>query len=248
MEFALPTMYAFGLLLFRTTGLFVTAPILSSRSVPMQVRLSLAVGVALIVFTGAGSPQAELPDGFLKLGMSVALETTYGLVAGLCSRLILEAAVAAGQTAGLSMGLGFGAFIDPNSGADSNALGQLFSLLAVAFAISMGIHREALAWLAASAKAVPPGAAIDLASLGHQVVRHALMSITVAVRMAYPILVAVTFGHLGLAIAGRTAPNFNLSSVGFSVAILAGGGALFLVTPAAAQFAAQVSVSAFTGR
>lgn len=246
MEFALPTMYGFGLVLFRTAGLFLTAPVLSSRSVAFQVRAGMTLAMAFIIFTGAGSPRVPLPEHFLFLGFQAVSETVMGAVAGLCARLIMDAAVAAGQTAGLSMGLGFGAFIDPNSGADSNTLGQLVSVLTVSCAVALGLHREAIAWLATSVRAIPPGSEIAWRSMGEHVFRYALMSMSISVRVAYPIMVAVTFGHLALAIAGRIAPSFNLSSIGFSVAILAGGGALFLVTPAAAHWLAQTAVDSFS--
>jgi flagellar biosynthesis protein FliR len=38
---------------------------------------------------------------------------------------------------------------------------------------------------------------------------------------------------------GRTAPQLNISSVGFSVTILAGGGALYLTAPTIAEMAAR---------
>ena len=47
MTLPLPTIWAFGLVLFRTAGLCVTAPVLSARGVPMRIRAGLAMAVAL---------------------------------------------------------------------------------------------------------------------------------------------------------------------------------------------------------
>jgi flagellar biosynthetic protein FliR len=46
---------------------------------------------------------------------------------------------------------------------------------------------------------------------------------------------------------GRTAQQLNLGTVGFSIAILAGGGALYLVAPGAAEMAARAAVAAMGG-
>jgi flagellar biosynthetic protein FliR len=43
---------------------------------------------------------------------------------------------------------------------------------------------------------------------------------------------------------GRTAQQLNLGTLGFSVAVVAGGGAFYLVAPAAAELAARAAVAA----
>jgi len=122
----------------------------------------------------------------------------------------------------------------------------MFSLAAV---VMSGMHREAIAWLCRSVIQMPPGAAvgIDVTSLATAVVTQAIGSAALAVRMAFPILVAVFFGHVSLGVIGRTAPQLNINSVGFSITILAGGGALYLLAPPIAQLAARTAASAFTG-
>ena len=72
-------------------------------------------------------------------------------------------------------------------------------------------------------------------------------SCALTVRLAFPLLVAITFGHGVMALMGRAAPQVNVSSVGFSVTIVAGGGALYLLTPDLAAVAAQAAIQAFSG-
>jgi len=69
-----------------------------------------------------------------------------------------------------------------------------------------------------------------------------------SVRLAFPVLAAVTLGHLGLGLINRAAPQFNLSNIGFTVALVAGCGAFYLVAPAAAALVAQEARTAFAGR
>jgi len=119
----------------------------------------------------------------------------------------------------------------------------------VAALVMSGMHREAVAWLCRSVIQIPPGATVgvDVTSLASAVVTQAIGSAALAVRMAFPILVAVFFGHVSLGVIGRTAPQLNINSVGFSITILAGGGALYLLAPPIAQLAARTAASAFTG-
>lgn len=247
MEGSLAAGWGFALVLFRATALCLSAPVFGSTAVPARVRLGLAVALGFAAFAGAGAPGVPPPATFGALLLPAVAETAIGLSAGFSARLVLEAASAAGSLAGLSMGMGFGQLIDPNSGAASTAPGQAFALLALGAAVALGLHREAIAWLCRSVIAAPPGGAVELLPLARTVIVHGVLSAGLAIRMAFPILAAITFGHLAIAVIGRTAPQLNLQSLGFSIAILCGGGALYLVAPAAAAMAASAALAAFSG-
>ncbi len=245
METTLATAWGFALVLFRATALCLSAPVLGATTVPARIRLGVAVVVGWAAFVGAGSPALPPPETIAGLILAAAAESAIGLAAGLSARLVLEAATAAGSLAGLSMGLGYGQLIDPSSGTASSAVGQAFGLLALGVAVGLGLHREAIAWLCRSVIEVGPGAAVDLPSLLRRVIAHGVLSAGLAVRIAFPILAAITFGHVLIAAIGRTAPQLNLQSLGFSIAILCGGGALYLVAPAATAIAARAALAAF---
>jgi flagellar biosynthetic protein FliR len=146
------------------------------------------------------------------------------------------------------MGLGFGAVIDPLHGSDSTAISELLTMVSLAVAVAAGVHRDAIAWLCRSVQAAPPGSALVARDLAGIVIGEAVRASALSVRLAFPVLAAVTFGHLALGVVGRVAPQLNLSNVGFSVAILAGGGALYLVAPGAAEIAAHAARAAFAAR
>lgn len=243
MELHLPLIYGFALVLLRTTALFFAAPVLSARSVPPRIRLGLALFVALASFSGAGTPTVVPPESFTSLIGAAFSETALGVVAGLSARLVLEAALAAGQLVGLSAGLGFGATVDPIFGAESGAVGQLLSMAALGFAVALGLHREAIGWLAESVRQIPPGSPQDLHTLASTVIRQALYSATLAVRLAFPLWAATLLAHLGLGLAGRTAPQLNLTTIGFTLSMLAGGGALYVGAPTMAHLVAQAAAN-----
>jgi flagellar biosynthesis protein FliR len=240
-------LWGFGLLLFRTTGLFLTAPLVGARIVPARVRLGLALVVTFTVWQGAGSPAVALPASILPLAASAAAETITGLLAGLAARWFLDSALAAGHLAGLSAGLGFSALIDPSTGAESTGLSQLLYAGAQASALALGLHREAVVWLVRAAQTWPPGGARDLEAMAARTAGQAVLAMALAVRLAFPVLAAVLLGHTAMGITSRMAPQLNLSNVGFSVAILAGGLGIYLAAPTIAELAARAAVAAFQG-
>ena len=246
MTLPLASAWACMLLLFRTAGLLLSAPVLSARVVPARVRIALAVLLAWAAWTGAGAPAAPPPEHLGSLVGAAAAETALGVLAGLAARFVLQAALAAGHLASTSMGLGYGALLDPASGAESNSVGELVYTAAQGGAVALGIHREAVAWLARSAVAVPPGSDLSLRELMLKVIWETTGAAALAARLAFPMLSAVLVGHVVMAGVSRTAPQLNLGTIGFSVAIVAGGGALYLVAPGAAEMAARAAAAAMS--
>ncbi len=247
MHAPLGTGYGFALLLLRTTALFASAPILSARVVPVRIRLSVAVAVTVAVFAGAGAPAVSPPPGLGGLAAAAASETAIGLFAGLASRWFVEAALAAGHVAGLGAGLGFSALVDPFTGAEGTAVSQTLFVLAQASAVALGVHREAIAWLARATTAFPLGGTPDLAALAARTAGLGVVGIGLSVRLAFPVMAAVILGHATMGLMGRVAPQLSLGAIGFSAAILAGGWALYLAAPAAAELAARAALAAFQG-
>lgn len=240
-----PQVYGFGLVLFRAVGLCITAPLFGLSTVPALVRIAAASGLAVAGALAAGLPSVELPPHTLALAGQVVVQTLIGLTAGFAARVCLEAAQAAGQLASTAMGLGYGAMLDPVNGAESTAVGQLMHLAALGVAVAAGVHREAIAWFCQSLTAAPVGSAIEWPMLCQAIVLQVIGSCALAVRLAFPLLVAITFGHGTMALMGRAAPQVNVSSVGFSVTIVLGGGALYLVMPDLAAAAATSAIAAF---
>ncbi|MEW5738148.1 MAG: flagellar biosynthetic protein FliR [Myxococcota bacterium] len=233
--------YGFALVLFRTAGLVTGAPLFGMKNAPLQVRVALSFTLALVAFLASGAGAAPLPPHLGALAVDVLLETGLGLLAGQAVRFAFEGAATAGQLAAQTMGLGFGATLDPLNGAESTTLGQLFRVLALGLALSLGLHRELVTWLATSVQQVPPGSVDGLDVLAKSAVLQAAQAVALGVRLGFPFLAAITLGHLSLGVLGRAAQQLHFSNVGFSVSILFGGGALWLLAPQALALCAEAS-------
>lgn len=244
----MPIAVGFFLVLVRCTSLFMIAPIYSARTIPALVRMGFAVPVSVAVFIGAGAPGFAGFDKIPLLIPAMVMEVIMGAGAGLAARFAMEAAIGAGSAIAMAMGVSFGSVIDPLHGAESTAIGDLLSFVTMAVALATGLHREAIAWLCRSIRETPPGSDFSVATIATRIVADGTASITLAVRIAFPVLAAVTLGHLGLGLLNRAAPQLNISNVGFTIALLAGGAAFYLVAPSAAIMAAEAARTAFASR
>ena len=243
----LPMAASFLLVVIRCASLFAVAPLFGLPAIPARVRMAAAVSVSTAAFLGAGAPAFAGWEHADRLVVAALSEALLGLTAGLAARIVLDAAAAAGSAIGMCMGLSVGATYDPIHGSESPAVAQILSILALAFAVAAGIHREAVAWLCRSVVDIPPGSPVAVDQLASRVVTQAIAAIALAVRLAFPVLSAVTIGHLSLNLLNRTTPQLGLSNIGFAVALLAGVGSLYLAAPAAARMAAEAARVALAG-
>ena len=243
-----PLAVGFFLVLVRCTSLFMVAPIFSAKTIPALVRKGFSVPIAVAVFVGAGSPVFAGWDQTAQLISAVVMEVIMGVGAGLAARFAIEATLAAGSAIAIAAGVSFGSVIDPLHGAESTAIGDLLSFVTMALALAMGLHRDAVVWLCRSVQETPPGSDFSVATIATRVIADGAASFALSVRLAFPVLAAVTFGHLGLGLINRAAPQFNLANIGFTIALLAGCGAFYLVAPGAAVLAAEAARTAFARR
>ncbi len=245
MEAYLPLGYGFFLVLFRTAGLIAVAPPFNMRTIPARVRLGVSVGITVVIFIAAGSPRVELPPTLFHLAGAAMAETAIGLIGGLGAQVVLNAALGAGHLISVNMGFSMAQQVDPINGLESTVLQQLLLFMTLAMAVSFGIHREAIIWLTRSIHTFPPGASVDLIPFFTRLMSHCLYAVALSVRLAAPVLGAVTMGNVALGLLSRAVPSLSLQSIGFSIGILAGGGALYMVAPTIAEMAARASVATF---
>lgn len=245
MSLGLPWVLGFLLVLMRTGALVLGAPVLGSKSIPARIKLAMTLVFGVATFSAAGAPQVPLPGDFGALFGLALSETALGLVAGLSSRLLFDAAQAGGQAASMAMGLGFGQVLNPHSNSESTSVGELYSMLALSVALALGLHGEAVAWLATSVREVPPGATVDVRSLASALAGQVIVGLTLAVRVGYPLFAAAVLGHGILGLLGKASPQLSLSNLGFGVTIIAGGAALYLVAPDGARLCAQAAFRIF---
>lgn len=242
-----PSAIGLLLVLFRCSSLMMTAPLFGTNVVPARARMGLALMVSFIAWSAAGAPRFEAWNSWMPLLLATFGEIMIGLVAGLASRFAIEAAGAAGHAAGITMGLGFAAIVDPLHGQESTALSQLLIFVCVAAAVATGVHRDAIAWFCRSLIETPPGSAVSIADLTGVVIAEAARATSLSIRLAFPIMAAVLFAYITAGLLGRTAPQLKTDNIGFAIALLAGGGALYYVSPMLAELVARQARLVFTG-
>ncbi len=229
------TLLAAMLGMVRPGAALLAAPLFGAASVPLQLRLVLALALAIPAMASGHVAVPDPATSLATLGVTVAGEVLIGLAMGLVVQMAFVAATMAGEVIGNAMGLGFAAMIDPASNQHSPALGQLLMLLATFLFFASNGHLLFVRAIIESYAAVPVGAASADATLLRTVIDFGSVMFHAGLAIWLPLGFATILIQLVMAMLARSAPQLNLFAVGLPATLLAGIVMLAIGLPAIAD-------------
>lgn len=220
----------------RLLGLVALAPGFSGAAVPPQVRVALAVGLAMALGPLIACPDPrvlDLPVGgyLLILGGELAL----GGAIGFCLACLLEAARFAGEMVDLQIGFRAGELYDPVAGGSSSILGRLWYLAALVFFFQVDGHHWLIGGLARSYGLCPVGDLAFEREWGLLAGQMLLASFALGLRLAAPLVASLVLADVTLGLVSRGMPQMNILLVGMPAKIIVGLAALAACSPGTAS-------------
>jgi flagellar biosynthesis protein FliR len=206
----------------RPGAAFLTAPVFGAPSVPVQLRLiiALAIGIPAASLSGLTMPEAGLAS--VAGVMLITSEVLLGLAMGFAVQIGFSAALLGGEAISNAMGLGFASMIDPVGGQSSAAVSQFLSMLATFLFLAIGGHLILAGIIVDSFRALPPGDAwLSAQSIGGMIEFGGLI-FSAGLAVALPVGFAMLLVQVVMAMIARATPSLNLIAVGLPVALMAG--------------------------
>ena len=216
--------------LTRVLALVASAPVLGNPSVPLRVRLGLAVMITLIVAPTLG-PMPQVEPGSHAGLLILAQQIVIGLALGFAMRVVFVAVEMAGELAGLQMGLGFATFFDPQNAGHVPVVGRFLGLIAILFFLAVNGHLQMVSLLSQSFSALPIGAEASAATGLRALVSWGGGIFVAGLLLSLPLLAALLITNLALGILTRAAPQLNIFTVGFPLTLAIGLLVLVLAMP-----------------
>lgn len=214
----------------RILALFTSAPVLGMRSVPVRVKVALALFITV-------AAQASLPPApVIALDSPAALEALVhnlliGLALGFAARVVFAAIEYAGELIGLQMGLNFAGFFDPVSAATATATSRFFGTIVAWLFIVINGHLIVVAALVQSYSAFPIAPEPFEFLRATQPQRWGSEIFATGLWIALPLITVLMFVNLALGAISRVAPQINIFAVGFPVTLGMGLLGLLLTLP-----------------
>lgn len=207
----------------RLSGLFIFAPMLSSRMVPVRVRALLTIMFAGAIYPALPSALQVPPDADLfSLLPMVFTELLIGLVIGLVASLPLMGMEMAGMVMGHQMGMSIARAYNPEADTDSEVIGQICYYLGLGAFVSIGGLDALYLSILRSFGRIPVGAlGVDRIPLD-TFVAILTAGFELALRVSAPVVCAIFLVMIAIGFVMKTMPQINVMSVGFAVKILCG--------------------------
>ncbi|WP_298471504.1 flagellar biosynthetic protein FliR [uncultured Erythrobacter sp.] len=214
----------------RVGAALLAAPVMGGMTVPFQLRALLAL--AFGVFIAIWMPLSEPPE---MMSFAAILAVVQEVVIGVALGFVLQIAfavplIAAEQIAG-TMGLAIATSIDPNSGAQSGALGTYFGLLLTLLFFAIGGHLLWFELLIESYRILPAGSFALGGATAKEIVLFMGYGFATAAAIALPVVVVLLLVQTVTGVISRSAPALNLFALGLPAGVLAGITALIIVMP-----------------
>lgn len=214
----------------RILGLIAVAPLFSNRSIPRRLKLTL--GLLLSAIVAPVIPAVPLVEPMSMTGMLIlAQQFVIGLAMGFAMRIVFSAVEMAGEITGLTMGLGFATFFDPQSQGRSSAISQFLGLLAILLFLAADIHLMMLAALVESFTAMPISPSPMSGEGFYKLVIWGGHIFSAGTQLALPMIAALLITNMALGILTRAAPQLNLFAIGFPLTLGIGFIVLALTLP-----------------
>lgn len=242
-EFNPKEVVAFILILMRIAGIFLTAPVFSSRNIPVMIKASWILLVTFLVFPVVDFKTLALPTSGLSLGLGVVRELLIGFSFGLGATLIFTGIQLAGEIVDIQMGLGMVNIIDPTTHTQISVMSQYYFLVATLVFLAVNGHHMLLKGVVDSFGLIPLGQAHISTALGTEIMHLFSQVFFIAFRVGAPVVGALFITNIALGIVARTVPQMNVFIVGMPLNMAVG----LLVTATSMSFFVFIMQGLFKG-
>ena len=209
----------FFVAMLRIGAFLISSPLLGARWVPLQVRLVISVMLTLIIWQYTTPISVEVLTSHQAI-IIVFSEIFIGLSAGLILTIWFSAVLLAGEKVAGSSGLSFAAQVDPNTGAQTPVVSQIFYLFLLVLFTSTDGHLVAIRTLLDSYRILPIGVTPSFEIFISAGIQAAGTMFFAASIIMLPFAIILLLTNVSIGIITRSAPSLNLFSIGFPITLI----------------------------
>ena len=234
----------FGLVLCRSAGIVLAAPVFSNALIPVRIKAALTVLLSLVLYPIAvrfslrDMPQVGL--GYLPI---VVTETGLGLIMGFAGAMVIGALHAAGDLMSQQIGLRLAQVTSPDTTVSTGAISGFLGILGLLLFIAVDGHHWFIQSVAISYRAVPLGQVAWSPAVAGSMLTGFSSLFTYAIRIAAPLVGIMFLVSVMIALLAKSVPQLDILMVGYPVKVFLGVVCMALTLP----FTLPVLRDAFRG-
>lgn len=223
----------FLLIFVRMIGMIFIMPVIGGRSIPVVVRVGLALALASIVYSSGMVTEVFYYNSIMGYAFVIIKEFFVGFIIGFIVYFIFNATYLAGQLVDQQIGLSMISIFDPITQTQVPIMGNLFYFGVCALMIVSGGHRMIISTLFYSYKAIPVGAAtiINNGALLNVFIEAMSQFFLIGTTIALPIIGIILVMDVVLGVLVKAVPKLNVFVVGMPAKIFIGLFGVWLIIP-----------------
>lgn len=210
----------FLLVLFRISGIFIFAPLISSSLLPVRIRLTLALALTIALYPTL--PPVAIPTEISVFAFAPLIfqETFIGLVLGLLAAMPGFAVQLAGLVIGQQTGMALGNVFNPALESDADPLSQLLMLGAISIFLALGGLDAVFLAVARSYAFAPIDSAAMHAGALEIVIAVLTAGVEIAIRVSAPVVAILLVETIAGGVIAKVLPQVNLLSIGYGIKVI----------------------------
>lgn len=232
-------LYLFLLIFMRVTGFVMFSPILGRNNLPNLVKAGMIMVFSVFVASGAQSTP-QVPSTVLEFVVKLLLELAVGFVPAFVMQLFFMVIQVGGEVIDAQMGLTMAQVYDAGSQVNMTVTASLLNVLMVLDFFAENGHYTLLRMFLSSEQVVPFGEAHFGQELASGMAQTFITCITLAAKLALPILAAEVLGELGMGILMKAIPQINAFVINMELKVIIGLVLLFLFLSPISEFLLSV--------
>ena len=214
--------FAAGLVFARLGAIVMLIPGIGETFIPVRIRLSLALLLALVLFPLVGAAVPAIPVDVSGVALAIIKETAIGLFIGGILRFFMLSLAAAGEIMSIQTTLAFAQTANPTEASPSTTLGTFLGLMGILLIMTTNLHHLFLSAIVRSYTIFPFTKAIPLADAKDLAVQTVSRSFALGLQLAAPVVAASLIFNLATGLVGRVMPQFQIFFVATPLMLLLG--------------------------
>lgn len=223
----------FVIVFTRLGAMMVSAPLVSSNSVPMQIKVWFMAIIAFIFFPMvAAQINFPLPNNVPELTVILLKEFIIGYLIGFIANLVFIGVEISADLISMQVGLTAAQAMNPMTGATSPILGQAYTILATLIFITLNGYQWIFSAIYKTFQIMPPGYEFVVnGSLTHNIIILSSQIFEIGMSIALPIFSVLLISDILLGFISKMMPKMNIFMVALPVKIYVGLVLLIMLTP-----------------
>ncbi|HEY2753358.1 flagellar biosynthetic protein FliR [Phenylobacterium sp.] len=214
--------FAAGLVFARLGAIVMLIPGIGESFIPVRIRLSLALSLALLLFPIVGGEVPAIPADVSGVALAVIKETAIGLLIGGILRIFMSSLAAAGEIVSIQTTLAFAQTANPTQAQPSTTLGTFLGLMGLVLIMTTNLHHLFLSAIVRSYTIFPFSRAIPLADANTLAIQTVSKSFALGLQLAAPVVALSLIFNIATGLVGRVMPQFQIFFVATPLMVLLG--------------------------